>query len=298
MCNENTDIEFSNEASTIHLQTPNYPNEYFNNLDCNCSIRSSQTESNIQLELLEFDLESTVSSETNQIQPEPLVFNFKQNIQTCLRDYFSINSNLQLCGTLSSFQTITIESNRKQNQITSFRFTSDDALTRRGVWLKVKLTENKFKCPENFISINNVCIRIFDEMLTWYEANSYCLSLGYSLALIDNFELEKQINKALFSNEEQEFRINSNKKNLIKKFWIGIRQLNQTNWFDSKNEVIHFRQDERNWWPWLIVDSNSYNQGSCLAKKRIYFFLKIVINECRLHANIKDPKMKIILIFI
>ena len=129
-----------------------------------------------------------------------------------------------------------------------------------------------------------MCLRVYDELLTWYEAHNHCSKLGYSLALIENFELEKKMNKILYDNDD--FLIKSlfglqNKtvassgfgKNL-KSFWTGIRHLNATDWFDSKNELLNLREDERKWWPWLIVDSKTYNQGSCVAKRRDWFFLE------------------------
>ncbi|CAF0764271.1 unnamed protein product [Brachionus calyciflorus] len=236
------DMSSPSPSTVFYLQTPNYPNEYSNNLDCNCSIINNSNQ--IQIELLEFDLESS-----------------SQNKSNCLRDYLNINSNIHLCGSLSQFTTILNHSNEN----TKLRFKSDDALTRRGIWLKVNIKPFVINCPDNFILIDNKCLRIFNnENLTWYEANSYCSNLGLSLLTLDNFELEKQVNRVLLDLDEVNFR----------NFWIGMRQLNQTNWFDFKNQVIEFRRDEKNWWPWLVLDTNSFNQGSCVAKKKNGFYLQ------------------------
>ncbi len=53
-----------------------------------------------------------------------------------------------------------------------------------------------------------------------------------------------------------------------------MRHLNETNWFDYKNELIKFRNDESKWWPWLVIDSTTYNIGSCVAKKQNWLFLQ------------------------
>jgi hypothetical protein len=65
--------------------------------------------------------------------------------------------------------------------------------------------------------------------------------------------------------------LNSNKPN---RFWTGLKHLNETNWFNPKNEAINFRSDEKNWWPWLIVDSSTYSQGSCVGKRANALFLE------------------------
>lgn len=181
ICDGGVDLEVnslsnSNEGdSVVYIQTPKYPNEYLSNLDCNCSMRTSG-DSSIQIELLEFDLESSndnslelsnkMSSNgnnnnnlNNQNSIASIGIDFKTrtrvqnaNLQGCLRDYFNINSNNQLCGTLSQFSSLLnvqreqndlVEPNNPNNyHITNFRFYSDDALTRRGFWIKVK---GKFK---------------------------------------------------------------------------------------------------------------------------------------------------------
>jgi hypothetical protein len=128
-----------------------------------------------------------------------------------------------------------------------------------------------------------MCLRVYNELLTWYEAHNYCSKLGYSLALIENFELEKKMNKILYDNDDflikslfglQNQTVSSVFSKNLKNFWTGIRHLNATDWFDSKNNLLNLRQDEKKWWPWLIVDSKTYSQGSCVAKKRDWFFLE------------------------
>lgn len=53
-------------------------------------------------------------------------------------------------------------------------------------------------CPPSFMLIDQVCVRIYEQELSWYEAHNYCSKSGYSLALIDSFELDKQLNRVLF----------------------------------------------------------------------------------------------------
>ena len=182
----------------------------------------------VEFEFLEFDLESTSSS------------NSILNDQLCTKDYLNINSNIslyssKLCGTLSPFingltAADLVKSKPKQEYLeTNFRFYSDDALTRRGFWIKVKSSAYS-TCPDNnFILIENVCIRIYNDIpaLTWYEAQNYCAQKGYSLAIIDNFEMDKQINRALFIQSS------------FKKFWTGIRHLNET---DCKFLFLYLKQ--------------------------------------------------------
>lgn len=59
----------------------------------------------------------------------------------------------------------------------------------------------------------------------------------------------------------------------MKRFWTGLRHLNDSHWFDYKNEVIQFSENESSWWPWLVIDSRTYAQGSCVAKRRGAMFL-------------------------
>ena len=183
----NLDVSSDSERnSLIYLQSPFYPNEYMSNLDCNCSMQTSR-DSSIQIELLEFDLESPSNENTNSQSSNAQNANQAQSMsldssnfnafkligletatsrsaaasfkvksvsdwksrnnglvslpqQTCSRDYFAINSNLQMCGSVSPFSgLLNVPSlTNSSSKMTSFRFYSDDALTRRGFWLKIK----------------------------------------------------------------------------------------------------------------------------------------------------------------
>ena len=125
-----------------------------------------------------------------------------------------------------------------------------------------------------------MCLRVYDEQLTWYEAHNFCSKSGYSLALVDNFELEKKMNKILFDDDDLLLKslfglnqtVNAGKK--LKNFWLGIRHLNSTSWFDPQNNPLSLRSDEQKWWPWLVVDSKTYTQGSCVGKRRNWLFLE------------------------
>lgn len=132
------------------------------------------------------------------------------------------------------------------------------------------------RCADDFILVDNVCVRVYAEPLTWYEAQSYCAKLGHSLALFDHFELDKQLNRALFNATDGTVRVggNSTSNSKMSKFWLGLKHLNATTWFDERNEPLPFRADERNWWPWLVVDSSTYNRGSCVGKRNEAFFLE------------------------
>lgn len=58
------------------------------------------------------------------------------------------------------------------------------------------------------------------------------------------------------------------------KFWIGLKQLNGTNWFDENNQVIQVDTDQRLWWPWFQFDNLLNNQGSCVGKYKHGMFLE------------------------
>lgn len=268
-------------SSDVYLTSPNYPFEYLNNLDCNCSLQNRDKMARVQIELLEFDLESLSSSinyltlSSQFLPPFAVTKNLAiESNSSCSRDHLTINSETRLCGTLKPFSTL---SSSVPSDLTTLRLKSDDALTRRGVWIKINTLNGILKCPTNFIRVNNVCVKIFTQMLTWYEANSYCSNLGYSLAVIDSFKTDKQINRALFGSDEylDPFVLDNDSvgKNYAN-FWVGMRQLNETNWFDFDNKPIEFYSNEKNWWPWLVTDSSTFSHGSCIGKKKDFFFIQ------------------------
>ena len=139
-------------------------------MDCNCSMRTNR-DATIKIELLEFDLESSSSDDNladllninskklnaNSLSKSKLqkkqatTLSSTENLQQCLRDYFQINTYNPLCGTLRQFSSLIdvkndddvsvdrqTEHDDLTHRITNFRFFSDDALTRRGFWIKVK----------------------------------------------------------------------------------------------------------------------------------------------------------------
>ncbi len=270
ICDSNADtlLDTNNlsDSASLYITSPNYPIEYSNNnQDCKCSMHAS---GHAQIELLEFDLESSSIDYPAAVQP---------TASSCTKDYLMIGNDTKICSTLSPFTNI-IQS-RKTNTIetpgetVSFKFFSDDALTRRGFWIKIS-PSRIVDCPQEFTLIDNTCIRVYNKPLTWYEAHNYCTSMGYSLAMIDSFELDKQLNNALFTSDGTLAVVGADLAGKQEHFWTGIKHLNETTWFDYKNEPIRFRPDEQNWWPWLVVDSETYSRGSCVAKRVNWLFVE------------------------
>jgi hypothetical protein len=329
----NTEFDSNPQSSSVYIQSPDYPYEYATNLNCNCSMQTVSG-SPLQLQLLEFDLESSIavpleddndylsSSSSLIVDSDEKIESNRKGESKCSKDFFSFSQNslsdlsrnetrqfTQKCGQLNSFSNLfdsklydnsNVELREQTSEITNFQFFSDDSLTRRGFWMRIKASFLNIKCPKDFLLIDNVCVRIYDESVTWYEAQNFCDKLGYSLAMIDNFELDNQVNQALFDkkNESINYRQHrrqsnsfyNNEKEQEKRFWIGMRHLNTTNWFNHENKIIKFRDDEQNWWPWLIVDSTTYNKGSCVAKKYNSFNLEDCYQRMPFACQYK-PKM-------
>ena len=120
---------------------------------------ATSKDASITIELLEFDLESSSDDNSGDLlknfnannalksklhKKEAIVSIHNQNVQQCLRDYFQINSYAPLCGTLNQFsslvdvQVANDDEEDDTRRITNLRFFSDDALTRRGFWIKIK----------------------------------------------------------------------------------------------------------------------------------------------------------------
>jgi hypothetical protein len=119
-----------------------YPNEYGSNLDCSFVVKS-RANTTIQVEMLEFDLEASSSDEVVSSADLAIkglnsnrVFANKRP-SACQRDYLGVNDGqVRLCGSVSAFTSILNVGGGKPS--TTFRFFSDDALTRRGFWIKLK----------------------------------------------------------------------------------------------------------------------------------------------------------------
>ncbi len=85
----------------------------------------------IKFQLLEFDLESSYDSEISLFSNNIVDLNNINN--KCNKDYLSINNNSKYCGTIASYNNFFT----KKNSL-NLKFTSDDSLTRRGFWVKIK----------------------------------------------------------------------------------------------------------------------------------------------------------------
>ena len=325
MCDQSLDMHMgvhSNESSsssgslTFHLLSPSYPNEYANNLECKCSIQADAG-LHMQLEVLEFDLESS----SDDIEPHPQQQQQQQQQhsstslqkrrvgRTCLKDYLSIVSegdDLRLCGNYAKFSTLlltdsTEDTTAATSTTTQVRLFSDDALNRRGLWLRFSFSSraHSVACPSGFVLVDATCLKIVNKALTWYEAHAYCTYYGYSMLAIHSFAFERKLNRLLFDTDDTSSASSSSGDDLLlsssdstatsntssanrptppppRKFWVGVKRLNQTNWFDAGNQPIEFARDERAWWPWLVVDSQTLGMGSCVAKKRDH----LVLDDC------------------
>ena len=63
--------------------------------------------------------------------------------------------------------------------------------------------------------------------------------------------------------------------------------------FDHKNELIKFRRDEYKWWPWLGIDTSTYNTGgSCLGKRNNWLFLEDCYKKMAFACQTKPKPIK------
>lgn len=201
-------------------------------MNCQLELRSHANTS-LQIELLEFDLEapddvaagvnddpsglvqaaSSVEASIRALNSNRSSVLLASSTSSCQRDYLSIGAEqIRLCGTQSPFTTIlNVPGSAVDDSIrrTVFKFVSDDALTRRGFWLKLRATSSssswsntewsRLSCPDSsFVLVDRVCVRVYEQELSWYDAHTFCSKSGYSLALIDSFELDKQLNRIVF----------------------------------------------------------------------------------------------------
>jgi hypothetical protein len=106
----------------FYLKTPNYPNEYDNNINCTCNIEPvDDLKINLKFELLEFDVEEGESM--NLCNKDKLV----------ISDSWTNSTRKMLCGQYKDFK----EFNVVQSSL-AINFTTDDSISRRGFLIKIK----------------------------------------------------------------------------------------------------------------------------------------------------------------
>lgn len=197
--------DLTNKFSSFYLSSPNYPNEYSNNLNnCSCKMEyvkletSDSTESdiidsdviNLAFSTYEFDLEEGDSSDNTQ----------------CSKDYLNIETDTnrtQLCGQYKEFKEF-----YSRSKSFSINFNSDDVISRRGFLFKISPIAESI-CPHgSFRFGSQKCIKYFadtpldTEKLNWFDAQQSCQSLNGRLLVIDNFVDNIKLNALLRSRSE------------------------------------------------------------------------------------------------
>ena len=135
VCND-VNIETTEE---IYIKSTNYPNEYANNLNCNCLLETNGNQ--IKFQTLEFDLESLYDSEISLFSNNIISSNTFNN-NKCNKDYLSVNET-KYCGTINSYVNFYTLKQSMETNFMNLKFISDDSLTRRGFWIKLKGIEIK-----------------------------------------------------------------------------------------------------------------------------------------------------------
>jgi hypothetical protein len=251
------DVDITTETDVLFFKTPSYPYEYSNNLNCKCSLNSQANQ--IQVQTIEFDLEETSS----------------QNY--CSKDYLSINKSKH-CSKMSPFKNLITLQNTTALTSLDLQFYSDDALTRRGFWIKTKVSEYTKICADNFYLVNNACIRVYSDLkLTWFEAKRFCTSHGFDLLEIDNFETSKEIGHIIGDDQA---------------VWTSMKHLNKTHWFNENNSVIIYDENVRFWWPWLEFDNLVEDRGTCVAKRKSGLILEDCYQNLQFACQYKIAKSK------
>jgi hypothetical protein len=247
------------ETDVLYFKTPNYPNEYTNNLNCKCNLISNANQ--IQFQTIEFDLEDS------------------SNQNHCAKDFLNINQT-KYCSNLSSYKNLISLQNATAISSLDLQFNTDDALTRRGFWIKTKVFGNAHVCPDNFYLINNACIRVYTDLkLTWFEAKRFCANHGFDLLDIGNFETSKQINHILGGDQ------------LV---WTSMKHLNKTHWFNENSSVIIYDDDVKAWWPWLEFDNTAQNRGTCVAKRKAGLMLEECYQNLQFACQYKIPSSELL----
>ena len=117
------------------IKTPNYPNEYENNLNnCACNIELNDNDDdyndgdkklNLKYELLEFDVEEGESNAAELCNKDKLVVSESKTNQT----------RKILCGQYKEFKEFNLAS---ASTALAINFTTDDSISRRGFLMRIK----------------------------------------------------------------------------------------------------------------------------------------------------------------
>jgi hypothetical protein len=232
----NTNDDIVSRFGSFYLSSPNYPNEYSNNLNnCSCKInyvhidtdnndendqKNENQEINLVFKSFEFDMEEAENEQCNKdyLQIESLDDKTNKTIKA-----------LQKCGQYKDFNEFYAKGN-------SFKLnlTTDDVISRRGFLIRVSPTIET-RCPLGSERFNNEkCVRLFNETkLNWHEATRSCQSLNGRLLTIqdfvDNLKFESFLNSKIDTTLNQSFwssipEISSNKK--PHSSYLNIKMLN------------------------------------------------------------------------
>jgi hypothetical protein len=158
------DGSLNNRFGSFYLSSPNYPNEYANNLNnCSCKLEyvkidaantqtngqlETQDEINLQFKSYEFDLEEGEDANANSIEEQSYLNSLRK--EKCTKDSLRIESvienkdeisasSINLCGQYKDFKEFYAKGTRF-----NFNFNTDDVITRRGFLLKVEPTAGNY----------------------------------------------------------------------------------------------------------------------------------------------------------
>ena len=259
----NTNDDIISRFGSFYLSSPNYPNEYSNNLNnCSCKInyvhidtdnndendkRNENQEINLVFKSFEFDMEEADNEQCNKDYLQVESFDDKTNK--------SIKS-LQMCGQYKDFNEFYAKGN-------SFKLnlTTDDVISRRGFLIRVSPTIET-RCPLGSERFNNEkCVRLFNETkLNWHEATRSCQSLNGRLLTIqdfvDNLKLESFLNSKIDPSLNESFwssitEVSASKKQQHSSY-LNIKMLN------SNIEKKCFTKNLNQWQQEKCIARHSY----------------------------------------
>ncbi|CAF0743571.1 unnamed protein product [Brachionus calyciflorus] len=244
--------------SSFYLTSPNYPNEYQNNLsNCTCKLEyvkidsnsDSNLDDNSEMNLIfrnyEFDLEE------------------KMDNDKCEKDLFRIKSDKSeqiVCGQYKNFKEFYSSGSKF-----SLELESDDMITRRGFLIKIS-TQPEIQCPYNSLKFSsNKCIKLFgsDEnsfKLNWFEATKSCESLNGRLFTVNDFVDDLRVNSFLneglsyWSKKVNESKCYSKRANL----WLE-ESCTEKNAFICEFDAVSPKKNEK-------INSITDNNGNRLIR--------------------------------